>query len=121
MNQEIKKKWVAALRSGKYKQGTGKLKKSTPDGDRFCCLGVLCDLFINDERNKLITRDRWEFNKEGHYELLGYVGILPAVVNDWAYLDKEKSTPSRADKLTSLNDDHKKSFKEIADIIEKEF
>lgn len=41
MNQEIKAKWVAALRGGKYKQGEGCLN----DGNGgFCCLGVLCDV-----------------------------------------------------------------------------
>lgn len=41
MNQEIKKRWVAALRSGDYKQGTGALRNAD---NKFCCLGVLCDL-----------------------------------------------------------------------------
>lgn len=44
---DLKEKWVAALRSGKYKQGELRLRhKSDRDGepDRFCCLGVLCDV-----------------------------------------------------------------------------
>lgn len=43
MTQELgplQKKWVEALRSGKYKQGSGYLRS----GDRFCCLGVACDV-----------------------------------------------------------------------------
>ena len=40
MDTELKKKWVAALRSGQYQQGKGYLKK---DG-RYCCLGVLCSV-----------------------------------------------------------------------------
>jgi hypothetical protein len=40
MNKTIKKKWVAALRSGKYKQGTGRLYQEKKNA--FCCLGVLC-------------------------------------------------------------------------------
>jgi len=35
------KKWVQALRSGEYKQGKGALRVN----DRFCCLGVACDIF----------------------------------------------------------------------------
>lgn len=31
---------IAALRSGKYKQGTGRLRQD----DRYCCLGVACDI-----------------------------------------------------------------------------
>lgn len=41
MKKELKQKWVEALRSGKYEQGKGVLRTFT---DRFCCLGVLCDV-----------------------------------------------------------------------------
>lgn len=40
MDAEIKAKWVAALRSGKYAQGNAGLR----NGNRFCCLGVLADV-----------------------------------------------------------------------------
>lgn len=42
MKTEIKDEWLIALRSGKYKQATGKLKSS----DGFCCLGVLCEAIL---------------------------------------------------------------------------
>lgn len=45
MNPEIKARWVAALRSGEYKQGRGDLRRESGE---FCCLGVLCDLFDPD-------------------------------------------------------------------------
>lgn len=40
MDAELKNKWLDALRSGRYAQGQGKLRAA----DKFCCLGVLCDL-----------------------------------------------------------------------------
>lgn len=40
MNQEIKKQWVEALRSGKYEQGQGRLDYE----GKQCCLGVLCKI-----------------------------------------------------------------------------
>lgn len=40
MKQEVADQWIAALRSGKYKQNRASLRCD----DRFCCLGVLCDL-----------------------------------------------------------------------------
>ena len=40
MNPDIKTKWVAALRSGQYKQIGGELCNETG----FCCLGVLCEI-----------------------------------------------------------------------------
>lgn len=39
MKAELKKKWIEALRSGKYKQISGKL---CDNDDEFCALGVLC-------------------------------------------------------------------------------
>ena len=43
MNKELLKRWVAALRSGEYKQGTEVLCDYDEDGNAvgFCCLGVL--------------------------------------------------------------------------------
>lgn len=38
---EARKKWIEALRSGKYEQGKDRLRV----GNRFCCLGVAVDLF----------------------------------------------------------------------------
>lgn len=44
MKENIKDVWLAALRSGEYKQGIGSLKED----NRYCCLGVLCDLAAKD-------------------------------------------------------------------------
>lgn len=43
MDEEVKSKWLAALRSGEYKQGRGGLYADV-EGGRYCCLGVLCDV-----------------------------------------------------------------------------
>lgn len=46
MNKAIAKKWAAALRSGKYRQGKGCLKQTATDGTvSHCCLGVLIELY----------------------------------------------------------------------------
>lgn len=60
MNKEIQKKWVEALRSGKYRQGEESLWSSYQEvlnyvdddgqehweevGETYCCLGVLCQI-----------------------------------------------------------------------------
>lgn len=63
MNQEIKQKWLKALRSGEYKQGAGGLKRihssNNPSGKNtfsYCCLGVLSEICgIENEAVKLDT------------------------------------------------------------------
>ena len=44
LTQELKDQWIAALKSGKYIQGSSRLRTYTYSGDKFCCLGVLCDV-----------------------------------------------------------------------------
>jgi hypothetical protein len=39
-DRKLHKEWVEALRSGKYIQGQTALRRD----DKFCCLGVLCDI-----------------------------------------------------------------------------
>lgn len=49
MKYKTMKKWVRALRSGKYEQGTtGYLMTTKSGADRFCCLGILCDIMGAD-------------------------------------------------------------------------
>src|SRR3990167_8465561 len=40
INKARVRRLVTALRSGKYKRGKGQLR----DDDKFCCLGVACDI-----------------------------------------------------------------------------
>ena len=44
MNKSLKKKWIKALRSGEYVQGRYRLVTPCKDYDKFCCLGVICDV-----------------------------------------------------------------------------
>jgi hypothetical protein len=44
MNAALKAKWVAALRSGGYRQTTGTMRRASSSGVEYCCLGVLCAL-----------------------------------------------------------------------------
>ena len=95
MTPEFKAKWVAALRSGKYEQCRGDLRR----GDKFCCLGVACDL---------IDKDGWE--KEVGSFGMGWNGYesadLPFILSDESRI------------LVELNDTAGLSFEEIADYIE---
>ena len=44
MNQQIKQRWIEALKSGEYQQGYEALRYN----NKFCCLGVLTDLYIKE-------------------------------------------------------------------------
>ena len=104
MNQEIKEKWVEALRSGKYKQGRSRLKDNE---NHYCCLGVLCDIRAK-EFNTV-------FNSDESKDFPG------SIVMDWAGLKHKNPNVmfdgSKTD-IATLNDDKHLSFKEIANIIE---
>lgn len=115
MNKKVKKMWIAALLSGDYKQGKNQLR----DGDRFCCLGVLCNLHAqaHPEIAAMETR-RGEYMGEGSW--------LPDEVSEWSGLD----TPNGAYTSSSLSEDIETlaadndagySFQRIAKIIEEKF
>lgn len=99
--QEFKDKWVAALRSGEYKQGTGVLYN--PDTDCYCCLGVaavLCQV----PKDKIVGASiiRHELHFSIPQQIRGAAGE-GCFVGD----------------LTEMNDLEHKSFPEIADYIEQ--
>jgi hypothetical protein len=82
MNPEVKQKWIDALRSGKYEQGSEKLRSVSG----YCCLGVLCDLYAQEhntewefrgnEETNLQPKDYWYFSDQSEF--------LPETVMDWA-------------------------------------
>ena len=49
MNEEIKKLWCQALRSGEYARGSYYLCQEWSDGPRWCPLGVLLDVAYDGE------------------------------------------------------------------------
>lgn len=129
MNQDVLKKWVAELRSGKYKQGEGHLAMTDMDGEEhFCCLGVLCELAL-DEGIPNLTR---EFNEDaGRYFYNDREDFLPTPVIEWAgfddknpgvpYVQGEDDSGDLFDKPLSELNDEGLSFAAIADIIEQEW
>lgn len=117
MKEQIAKDWAAALRSGEYEQGEGRLYR----GGKYCCLGVLARLCEKDT---------------GATDLVDYDKCFPSrEVGEWAGMQMEedetvlygrlpgedKDEPTR--QLSDMNDgcggERKHSFAEIADIIEQ--
>ncbi len=56
LNPEFKKKWVEALRSGKYEQIREQFVRFRDDKPiGYCCLGVLCDVLDIEQKYSAIT------------------------------------------------------------------
>ena len=51
------KRWVKALRSGKYQQAEAELVTHNEYGEAFCCLGVLCDIKGIETYEDLVVGD----------------------------------------------------------------
>jgi hypothetical protein len=129
MDESVKQEWVEALRFGDYEQGTGALHE-TNRTDRFCCLGVLCDLYQDStgkgewQESSVEDSDCYHFTTPNGRSK----SVLPEDVREWAGLNRSRGVVlqpadlpddnSAPHSLSSLNDANY-SFDEIADIIEQ--
>lgn len=108
----FKRKWIAALRSGKFKQGENYLKNN-PSGNEneYCCLGVACEIL------GLKNIDKKQFISRG-IELKGISKVPKVIVGD---MDDNKVVKQLAFMNDGKSDEGlgKKSFEQIANWIEK--
>jgi len=68
ITQEIKDKWLEALKSGNYTQTNGRLKKD----NSHCCLGVLAEVLgqtITKEGNETLQQDTCDVYDELYYNI----------------------------------------------------
>ena len=108
MDAEIKRKWVEALRSGKYAQTKSHLR----DEHGYCCLGVLCDLIAPNDWQSNVEDDVFKHRRANsfpHPEVLATAGIEGNTDCD------EPVHPLWT--AAHMNDDGR-TFAEIADYIE---
>jgi hypothetical protein len=99
MKKSWAKKWVKALRSGKYKQ----TKKTLKDENGYCCLGVLCSI--------VKPKKRWTYFSTLPDFVTKKVGMIN--IGGVGYYGEDKNLANR--------NDFGDSFEQIADIIEKEW
>ena len=137
MNKEIAIKWVKALRSGKYKQGKHNLCTILNGNKKFCCLGVLTDMYQKDckakKRKQLPSKEKKlygeiivGYNVDGRQDQ-----ALPHAVKNWAGMQDKNGMYWVGDKarsgmeidFCSLADanDNGFTFKQIASFIEKHY
>lgn len=120
MPAAVKTAWVAALRSGEYKQGDGYLYN--PANDSYCCLGVLCRV-LGSEDGDIVhaeTPDPEYMYGNGIHNIEDY--IIPYDASK----GKRKPTPVTSvvvregnTSFVMMNDTFEFSFDEIADAIEQ--
>ncbi len=112
MKKEIADQWVAALRSGKYKQGHFCLRSSD---NEYCCLGVLTDLLAPEAWSKTPN--------ESKYSALGTPHYLPVNLMTACGMYHERAKvpfefiDDRFPTLAELNDAGL-TFSQIADLID---
>lgn len=114
-------KWVAALRSGEFKQTTGTLQNE----DGYCCLGVLADLHIAEKGFEAMDIG-FADHGEGIDKCNGFLagGTPSKRTIKWAGLKNENGAfngmvDGHHSALTELNDSAAWGFKRIATFIEK--
>ena len=128
---QARKKLVEALRSGEYVQARDSLRSE----GGYCCLGVACEIYRQEEggpdwdRYKLYRQEEggpdWDYY-QAHWSYGGHSHNLPERVRRW--LDFKRSgglfsEPFQRDSklvesLLDMNDSGM-SFAEIADVIEQ--
>lgn len=110
MDAELKAKWVAALRSGRYRQTVSTLERLDEAGEVVgnCCLGVLC--------REAGVPETDSFRGSGGYVTFdGRGGWLSPRL-----LERFDITGPEQDQLATMNDSGNYDFDQIADYIEKE-
>ena len=116
MNRQYVENWVAALRSGKYKQTTGTLRGVMEHNYiGYCCLGVACDIYPDFDWDKL------EYVKIDHlpYEEMFLDYGLNNIPNTNTLitinLDSNYRFNTFSELLVYLNDESNYLFDQIAD------
>lgn len=124
MKTDIRDRWVAKLESGEYAHGRTALTYESANGKRFCCLGVLCEIAVEDG---IIERKR-EVNYCGEATSVYQYGsqknsyLLPEEVVEWAGLESSNpkaATPGRWHARTTLAyiNDNARSFDPVIALI----
>lgn len=102
--RHLRKVWLEALESGKFKQTRGALRTLKADGKSYgyCCLGVLSQV---SAKCGLGSFDKHEFTLGDHTDDQVLVRDLRDVIG---------LTLNDCDTLMEMNDEDDKTFKEIA-------
>lgn len=102
-------KWLEALESDEYTQGTGRLCTTNNSGSRkYCCLGVACDLAAKDgvASVRQLSTNQINYDNEG--------AIMPPSVSKWLGTKGNDNNLIFGSYCVTEMNDRGKSFAEIA-------
>lgn len=115
MKQSIAERWAAALRSGDYTQGYNRLRSLN---DKFCCLGVLCNLHAIDHPEIAAAQPMPVAGLDHEHRYLGTGEVLPDIVMRWAGMRSCSGRMSSVSKSLCALNDSRYPFEYIARNIE---
>ena len=113
---KLQQNWVDALRSGNYQQGYNYLSQRDGSNQKYCCLGVLCDLFSTE----LIELTEGVQTAEDDIKVTNFNGeaeVLPKHLVNKLMLRNDIGIYSDEKSLTDINDSGHHDFADIADLI----
>lgn len=107
------RKWIKALRSGRYEQGISRLRTD----DSYCCLGVACDI---SGLGKWVGTTHLPRYRIGHNEedRSGFLS-LPSLRKYYGCDSAGFTLDSLGKDMITLNDQDRWSFEQIADALQK--
>ncbi len=115
MNKNAER-WIEALRSGEYTQAKQRLRKD----DSFCCLGVACDLYIEETGKAFWDEDYYgpvfksDLLDDSYEE-----AVLPEEVSEWLGLKNTTAYSNSAHTSASEINDGGATFNQIANFLEE--
>lgn len=110
LEKEFAKRWIAALRSGKYLQGQSYLENSF---GHYCCLGVACRM----DHPRVDLKDKYFIESSSYF---GKRSVTKNLENSMPTLLRGTDTQNAfVKKVSEMNDDDDASFLDIANWIEQ--
>lgn len=124
--QSLVKRWIAALRSGNYKQGRQRLKRRDYGDDCYCCLGVLVEVAGGKFADQPTDPDDDFAPYHGKYKDEVCSAALPTKLAAELGIDpfgdplKVSGETEWHKKSLSFRNDNGATFEDIADTLENE-
>lgn len=113
--KKIKARWLKDLRSGKFEQTRGQLC----DLSGYCCLGVLATQWYTTRDNSPIRRGVSLFGGDSRFNKVPKSVVAALSQPPVREKVRKREFTDLQQVLMKLNDDDQKTFKQIADFIEK--